>query len=463
MTIAGCSQLTDVLHAPAPAGIEPASTLKSRSGAESIFTAAKASVFQAISGTYGAIWMSGMLTDELTFGYFVYSGSYANIDARRTAQFGNFSEQSDFAINALLQSRSQLLLAEAGLQQFEPASEQWRAGEAYALVGYTELFLAEEYCAGVPLSRARVDGGWEYGTPLTTDSLLAVAEAHFDSALAYAGENVTVEGLARVGLGRARLDRGHFAEASAAVTSVPTAFAYSAEMSPDANINNVNLYQEGVSNCSSFTMSDREGGNGLDFITAHDPRLVTDTTVGQTCDRAYGGDMSSVYYYPVKFGTPSSFVPFSTGIEARLIEAEAALHGNDATWIDQLNALRTSCTSAAACDAPAPPGSGSVAGLPPLDDPVNPDARVDLLFRERAFWLFGTGTRLGDLRRLVRQYTRSAETVFPTGPYAHGDNPGLPEPLTTYGTDVSLTLPTGIYGQTGNPSYRGCISPTSTP
>ena len=65
--------------------------------------------------------------------------------------------------------------------------------------------------------------------------------------------------------------------------------------------------------------------------------------------------------------------------------------------------------------------------LAPLVDPVTPAARVDLLFRERAFWLWGTGQRLGDLRRLINQYTRLADDVFPSGIYHKGG---------TYGTDV---------------------------
>ena len=32
---------------------------------------------------------------------------------------------------------------------------------------------------------------------------------------------------------------------------------------------------------------------------------------------------------------------------------------------------------------------------------------MDLLFSERAFWMFATGHRLGDMRRLIRQYGRT--------------------------------------------------------
>ena len=57
---------------------------------------------------------------------------------------------------------------------------------------------------------------------------------------------------------------------------------------------------------------------------------------------------------------------------------------------------------------------------------------MDQLFRERAFTLYGRGTRTGDMRRLIRQYGRNAETVFPTGAWHKGGN---------YGTDVNFPLP----------------------
>jgi hypothetical protein len=119
----------------------------------------------------------------------------------------------------------------------------------------------------------------------------------------------------------------------------------------------------------------------------------------------------------------------ASGTEARLIEAEAALNaGDNATWLGILNTLRA-----------------SVSGLAPLTDPGTANGRVDLHFRERAFWLFLTGHRLGDLRRLVRQYGRNPETVFPTGPWREGQN---------FGNATNLALPGE---ETRNPNYTGCL------
>ena len=69
---------------------------------------------------------------------------------------------------------------------------------------------------------------------------------------------------------------------------------------------------------------------------------------------------------------------------------------------------------------------------------------MDLLFRERGFWMYLTAHRLGDLRRLVRQYGRGIESVYPTGAYFKGG---------AYGTDVAL-VPSQT--ETNNPTWKAC-------
>ena len=84
------------------------------------------------------------------------------------------------------------------------------------------------------------------------------------------------------------------------------------------------------------------------------------------------------------------------------------------------------------------------AGLAPLADPGTPESRISLHFRERGFWLYLTAHRLGDFRRLIRQYGRNAEAVFPTGAYFKGG---------AYGTDVVLP-PNNT--ETNNPNWKNC-------
>jgi hypothetical protein len=88
--------------------------------------------------------------------------------------------------------------------------------------------------------------------------------------------------------------------------------------------------------------------------------------------------------------------------------------------------------------------------LPALTDPGTDSARVAQLFREKAFWTFSRGQRLGDLRRLVRQdpYKTwfNVGNSFPSGIHYRGG---------TYGTDVNLPVPSDE--QNNNPKFHGCL------
>ncbi|MGI9627811.1 MAG: hypothetical protein ACR2QM_13320, partial [Longimicrobiales bacterium] len=81
-----------------------------------------------------------------------------------------------------------------------------------------------------------------------------------------------------------------------------------------------------------------------------------------------------------------------------------------------------------------------------LTDPGTLDAQVDLLFSERALWLFGTAHRMGDLRRLIRQYGRTEDAVFPTGAYHKGG---------VYGDDVVFPIP---FLERENSNFNGCLN-----
>ncbi len=464
---------SDVLSVPAPNGVVTSGELQNQAGAEGAFNAAKGQLFTAIGGSSNIIQLGGWLTDEFTYSGFVGGyGIFAGADARMTAANGGIVETGDLAWEHLLRARLRLLSTISVLARYEPTSGRSKIGEAYALAAYGELMVAETYCAGTPLSEVLPGGVIKYGMPLTADSLLGVAQAHFDSGLAAADGNDTIAALASVGLGRTLLDRGRYAAAATAVQNVPSSFIYNIELEPGGFSNGLpysfSLYDYGVQNTVGriFNVADHEGENGLNFVSARDPRLLLDSTLGATYDG------TSAWYMPTKFEANFSYIPLTTGIEAQLIAAEAALKaGQIPTWLADLNTLRNSGCSTSGPDTTCSVGSGQVvgqiAGLPPVTDPGTDSGRVSLLFRERAFWLFGTGVRLGDLRRLIRQYGRNESAVFPTGPYVNGNSPHLPVPIPVYGTDVNLTLPTpsgmSYYGMSEtNPNYKGCISSTKT-
>jgi starch-binding outer membrane protein, SusD/RagB family len=452
--VAGCSP-GDVLSVPPPVGLYTSSTLNSQSGAEAALAGATEQLYEALSQDNQLLEWSSLITDEYTWSFYNGDAYNATMDARFTVGNSYEGELGDQALTDLLQSRSSLLLVEGPLRTYEPSSGQSKVGTVYALVGYAELLMAEDYCAGVPLSAAVAGGGISYGSPLTTDSLLGTAAAHFDSAMKYANGNDSVQYLASVGLGRALLNRGSYVLAASAVSSVPTSFVFHTELPPTyttiaPNVYSAQLPAGGDDECGYMNVSDYEGGNGLNFRSAQDPRLVLDSTITQTCD-------GNTWYYPIKFGNPSTYVPLATGVEARLIQAEAALQaGQIATWAGDLNSLRQDAadTKVTFADAEQTITNDSTTS-------ASPTMQVDVMFRERAFWLFGTGTRLGDLRRLIRLYGRDQSTVFPTGVFPNG---GLvTPPIPNYGTDVNITLPTTAGGATStNPNYRGCITSTKT-
>jgi starch-binding outer membrane protein, SusD/RagB family len=302
-------------------------------------------------------------------------------------------------------------------------------GEMLSLAGFAYTYFGEDFCSGVPFSR--LDGDTiAYGQPQTTTEMFTSAVQKFDAALAEPGvqtpaddrtdDALVVSYLASVGKARALLNLGQFTEAASAVAGVPTDFVYASEHAdaPARLQNAIFNYSTG----GLWSLSDQEGGVGLPFRTAADPRVPFEDT-GDV-----GLDGSTEQFNLLKYGGASADVPVADGIEARLIEAEAALQAQDLGGMtDILNGLR------------------DLQGLGPVAAPGSFDEGVDLLFSERAFWLFSTGHRLGDLRRLIRQYGRTQAEVFPSGSYLKGGS---------YGGDVNLPLPLEVEN---NPNSNGCL------
>jgi hypothetical protein len=290
------------------------------------------------------------------------------------------------------------------------------------VAAYTSIAFGEDFCSGVPFSR--VDGDTVvFGAPETTEEVFGRAIARFDAALAHPGISEDVANLAAVGKARALLNLDSVPQAAAAVAAVPTDFQYVTEHaeSPQKLRNAIFAY----GNDFLWSLSDFEGEVGLGYRTAEDPRVPFDDP------EDVGLDGTTPQFILTKYPDATASVVVADGIEARLIEAELQLRNTDyAGMTTTLNDLR------AAADI----------GLADLDVPGSETEAQDLLFSERAFWLFATGHRLGDMRRLVRQYQRNADDVFPSGTYIKGGS---------YGTDVNLPIPRSEHN---NPNAQnGCL------
>jgi len=242
-------------------------------------------------------------------------------------------------------------------------------------------------------------------------------------------------------LGRALLDKGDFPGAATAVAAVPANFQYLYVHDATTGRQNNATWSLTVS-VARFGEANREGGNGLPFRSDGDvktnpapDRRVADS-VRNINGKSVGFDNSTVQYIQMKYPDRSSPIVVADGVEAQLIIAESQLQAGDAAGaLATLNALRSNASVLTVRGIP----SGSLAPL--TLQPTQAD-QVDQLFHERAYWLFLTSHRLGDMRRLITQYGRGAETVFPTGAYFKGGN---------YGTDVNLPVP---QSEQNNPNYK---------
>ena len=372
----------------------------------------------------GLILAGGLLADE-----FIHSTtppSQQEVDQRTTALIN--PTLSDVYRN-LHKARVGLENAAAALRQHLVApDESPDIAEMLSLAGYTYVYFGETFCSGVPFSRVSGDS-LIFGVPETTTQIFERALGMFDAALAEPGlsaDDGTITALAAVGRARALINLGRFAEAAAAVPEavVPTEFVYATEHS-DSPIRLQNAIWS-YTNSGLWSVADVEGGVGIPYRTAEDPRVPYFDTEDT------GLDLITQQFNLLKYPDAAAPVPVGDGIEARLIEAEAQLQANDLAGITTtLNDLRLAFPDLGLAD--------------DLTTPGDQDEGVDLLFAERAFWLYATGHRLGDMRRLLRQYGRAEDTVFPNGDYHKGGN---------YGSDVNLPLP---IEEDNNPNSSGCL------
>lgn len=421
LTFSACSP-TEFLEVTDPDIINP-SDVSSAAGANAARLGAIARLNAATTGVEGLPMLGGLFADEWNNG--------DSFIARQEIDQRTITPQNDFLTTAsrnLHRARLSARQAIDLLAEFSPAAPGWQIAEMYFVQAYLEGLAAEHYCSGVVFSTV-VNGAPVYGTPLTTVQALNVALAHADSGLARitgsTADDIRVRSALQVVKGRILLDLNRPADAATAVAGVLTSAQYLVYHSLTTNNNQ---YWALGNSAGRYSVSTAEGANGVNFATAADPRVpvcqgndATCRTIGVT--KASRDDLTTPFYVQRLWTTAETSVPLVTGQEARLIEAEAQLRaGNSTASLATLNALRATFT-----------------GLAPLTDAGTEAARVDQLFRERALTLFGRGTRTGDLRRLIRQYSRTANTVFPTGAWHKGGN---------YGSDVTIPLP---LAETNNP------------
>ncbi len=394
--------------------------------------------------------LSGLLSDEFinteTFPTRIEIDqraiSISNTSLANTGQGGTFFD--------LTRARASADQAVAAYRQFgKTRADSTGFPEILALSGFTYVLFAENYCGAVPVSTQEPDGSFTFGAPEATNTLLDSAISKFNQALAMpstgagAPLTATFRNLASVGKGRALLDSGNYAAAAAAVTAVPTTFQYNylhSETSARQNNGTWSLTQS----VGRFGEADAEAGIGLPFASDGDlkrtggpldPRVPDSLAARGSSRNPKGFDGATNQMVQAKYPLRSSPITIADGVEARLIEAEASLNAGDPVGaLTILNALRSNASLLALRGYPAN-------SLAPLTLQPTATGQLDQLFHERAYWMYLTSHRLGDLRRLIRQYGRPVNTVFPNGLYFKGG---------TYGTDVNVPVP---QQEQNNPNY----------
>jgi hypothetical protein len=414
------NSLTDtVLAVQLPSIIAPASAA-TVAGAVALTTGARARLRSMTAGSESSWLFGGLLGDEWTTSSTFVQNDEA--DERRVS-LSNSTVTTQFrTVNQARTAAQQAINADILLRPTATTD----IGEMYLIRGFAEMQIAQDWCNGTPLSDAS-GPTVVFAGPSSNDSVFRRAIASFDTALTYltAGDATTlmIKQAVLVAHARAQLGINDIAGAAVEVAGIPTSFSYDLTFDPTSGDNILwsQPFSQGRYSVGDTIVKTSAGSfiahASIPFGTTNDPRVPTKTGTTKAQD-------GSVFVVTTSIWQQSTTVSLVNGLDARLIEAEAFLAAGDiANYLATLNALRA-----------APPKIGAIqpAPMPPLTDPGTATARQAQLFSEKAYWTFGRGQRLSDMRRLERQYAWPDSAVFPTGTHYRG---------IAYGTDVNLPVP----------------------
>jgi hypothetical protein len=438
MLLGACNVKQELLAPQHPGVIDPGSVANT-AAADALFVGAlgiwKASMNGGGNNTE-ALWnWQALFTDELQSG--------DTFSQRNDADSRNLQTNDGVLTpiyQAAQQARGRARDAINGLIAYDQSAlGKQHVGEMYLMMGYIEMELGESFCNGIPLGET-VNGVPQYTQPLTDADVFKTALTRLDTALTFLSASdaatVTIKQAVLVTRGRIKVDLGDFAGAAAEVASVPTSFQYNFDYSQQTFDNEWWIMGASV---KRYTVGDSVNVagqifNAIPFARLNDPR-VSVTNSGKP-----GEDNTTIFINVNNWGRDDP-IPALSGIDARLTEAEAKLQASDiAGMMTILNALRTSAQTL---------GIFKVSALAAAPTPPDKTTATDFFFREKALWQFERGFRMGDLRRLVRQYGRTQDKVFPSGNFTRNGTPSG-----VYGTQVAFPVPDH---ELNNPNFHGCL------
>lgn len=434
--VTACDHVKDQLLAPQNPGLVDPSAVGTPTAALALRIGAIGRYKQVQAGE--GLWeYGGVLVDE--FSNADFNVDRINVDQRIADPLIQWN------YNGVTQSRGYIRDAIAAMKQYNPDSLAL-ISELYTELAFIEITLADHFCNGIPLGHT-TNGVQVNGAPITTAQVYDSALTHLDSAISTVkgtdAGSIFVLRAAQVFKGRVLVAKGQFTAAAAAVASVPTSYIYDMTFSSATGSNGHWTLNNSVARVSVGDSFKVVGGvsvliqNALPFASSNDPRVPVVLGSAVTPKVAAEDGITTPLWLGQLYKGQYDPMVLASGVDARLYEAEAALNAKDIPgMMTILNALRAASPTLASTKVPV---------MAPLPTPASQDAATSLLFREKAFWTFGRGQRLPDLRRLVRQYGRTDAQVFPTGAYFKGGN---------YGTDENFPVPSQ---EQVNPLFTSCI------
>jgi hypothetical protein len=439
LAVVGCDRVKTELLAPQNPGLVDPSAVNSPTAALALRVGALGRYKQVQSGE--SIWQyGGTLADEYKNADF--SSDRINADQRLTDAAVSWN------YGPVTQSRGFVRDAISAMNGFNPDSNAL-IGELYAELAFFEMTMADNYCNGIPLGHTD-NGTIVNGAPVPISQVYDSANNHLDTALAYSSKgsdagSLYINRLARVWKARVLLakDKANAAAAAALVANVPTTYVYDMTFSTVSGSNGMWGLNNSTARISVADSFDIVGGitnvikNALPFASANDPRVPVINGDIASPKVVAEDQVTRPFYVGLLYKGQFDPLVLASGVDARLYEAEAKLVAGDiAGMMTILNALRQAKPTI---------GVTAIPAMAALPTPATTDAATTLLFREKAFWTFGRGQRLPDLRRLIRQYGRTQDQVFPVGLYFKGGS---------YGTDVNFPVPSS---EAVNPLFTGCL------
>lgn len=280
----------------------------------------------------------------------------------------------------------------------DSANRRVETARVHIYAGFTALILADNFCAPTLLG----------GPPLTDAAVYARADTEFTQALAVAtAAKATAQSQqALAGRARARLFRGDYAGAKADAVQVPDAFVFIAIYSQNSSRENNDIALNAVASIrKEASVYPTYYAPGSLYNT--DPRTPF-LNKGPT---TVGNDAIRQFVEQTKYPLRQSPAVIASGLQARLIEAEAELGlNNPARAIVLINGVR------------------AAAKLAPYAGAATNTAVFAQLLYERSAQMWLEGQRFVDLRRTNDPFLNDRAKCYPVSYEESQSNPNFLKP-----------------------------------